>query len=261
MTEILRKFGMPAPASAHARGLDDLVGYVHLLMLALFVGWLAYYLIALFKFRRGANPKADYVGVKGHMSTYLEVGVAIVEAVLLVGFAIPLWARAVDEFPTAKGDPKTDPIEVQIMGMQYKWNAHYAGPDGKWGRQDIVHASATNPFGLDPEDEAGKDDVVSLLGEPFKLPVGRPAICHISSMDVIHSFKVPSMRVTQDAIPGMSIPTHFTPTTVGKFTITCAQLCGSGHAAMRGDFEVVTQEEWDEWYASKAASGGSTGFE
>jgi cytochrome c oxidase subunit 2 len=145
--------------------------------------------------------------------------------------------------------------------MQYKWNAHYAGPDAKWGRQDIVHAGATNPFGLDTEDADGKDDVVCILGEPFKLPVNRPVICHVSSMDVIHSFKVPAMRVTQDAIPGMSIPTHFTPTAVGKYTITCAQLCGSGHSAMRGDFEVVSQEDWDAWYAEKAASGGSAGFE
>jgi cytochrome c oxidase subunit 2 len=86
-------------------------------------------------------------------------------------------------------------------------------------------------------------------------------IALISSMDVIHCFKVPSMRVTQDAIPGLSIPVHFTPNKIGDYTITCAQLCGSGHAVMRGDFEVVSPEDFDKWYAEKAKSGGAGSFE
>jgi cytochrome c oxidase subunit 2 len=69
------------------------------------------------------------------------------------------------------------------------------------------------------------------------------------------------MRVTQDAIPGMVIPAHFTPQKVGKYVIICAQLCGSGHANMRGDFEVVGQEEFDKWYAEKSKAGGGGGFE
>jgi cytochrome c oxidase subunit 2 len=259
MFEILKKFGMPEPASAHASGIDDFIGYVHILMLVLFVGWFAYYLLALFRFRASANPRADYTGVKSNMSTYLEIGVAVIEAVLLVGFAIPLWARAVEEFPVAKGDPATDPIEVQIMGQQFKWSAHFTGPDNKWGKQEIKSASATNPFGLVGTDDEGKDDVVCALGEPFKVPLGRSVICRISSMDVIHSFKIPSMRVTQDAIPGMTIPAHFKATQVGSFSITCAQLCGSGHSVMRGDFEVVTPEEWEKWYTEKAAAGGGAG--
>jgi cytochrome c oxidase subunit 2 len=260
MSKILQFFGMPEPAAAHAKGIDDLIGYVHLLMLVLFIGWLAYYCYALYRFNRKANPKADYVGVKSGVSTYLEVGVAVIEAVLLIGLAIPLWARAVDEFPVATGDPETDPIEVRIMGQQFKWNAHFSGPDGEFGEQDIQFANATNPFGLDFSSESGQDDVTSLMGEPFKLPVGRPAICRISSMDVIHSFKIPAMRVTQDAIPGMTIPAHFTPTKTGTYVIICAQLCGQGHALMKGEFDVVTPEEWAEWYAEKS-EGGMMSFE
>jgi len=253
---VLSKIGMPPGASAHAAQVDSLIFYVHLLMFVLFIGWFSYYVLALFKFRVGANPRADYVGVKGHLSTYLEIGVAVVEGVLLVGLAIPIWARAVDRFPTAAEKP----VDIQIMGMQFKWNAHFTGPDGKWGKQSLELASATNPYGLDGADAAAKDDVTCLLGEPFKVPVGRPVICRISSMDVIHSFKLPDMRVTQDAIPGMVVPAHFVPTKTGKFVIICAQLCGSGHANMRGDFEVVSQEEWDKWYAEKAKAGGG-GFE
>ena len=79
MTSLLRYFGMPEVASAHGNGIDELILYVHLLMGALFVGWLGYFLLAMVRFNKAANPKADYVGVRSHASTYLEIGVAVVE--------------------------------------------------------------------------------------------------------------------------------------------------------------------------------------
>ncbi|MCW5556290.1 MAG: cytochrome c oxidase subunit II [Verrucomicrobiae bacterium] len=249
----------PENASAHGKSLDDLTLYIHLLMAVLFVGWLAYFLIAVFRFRSAANPKADHVGARSHFSTYAEVGVAAVEVLLLLGFAVPLWAKAVDQFPVATGNPETDPIEIQIVAQQFAWNAHYPGPDGKWGKQDVKFA-VENPFGLDPEDPDGKDDV-TCLREPFVLPVDRDIICRISSMDVIHCFKLPRMRVTQDAIPGMTIPVHFKPTKIGDYMIICAQLCGNLHSGMKGEFKVVSAEEYATWYAEKAKAGGAGGFE
>ena len=247
---------LPEVASSHGKGLDELLIYVHLLMAALFVGWLAFFVIAVFKHRRSANPKADYVGARSHFSTYAEVGVAAIEGLLLLGFAVPLWAKSVDKFPEEK-----DATVIQIMGQQFAWNAHYAGPDNKWGKQDVKFASSTNPFGLDSGDAGAKDDI-TCLREKFLIPVGKEVICKISSMDVIHCFKLPAMRVTQDAIPGMSIPVHFKPTKVGDYTITCAQLCGNLHSTMRGEFKVVEQAEFDKWFAEKAkAGGGGSGFE
>ena len=247
---------LPEVASAHGKGLDELLIYVHLLMAALFVGWLAFFVIAVFKHRRSANPKADYVGARSHFSTYAEIGVAAIEGLLLLGFAVPLWAKSVDKFPEEK-----DATVIQIMGQQFAWNAHYAGPDGKWGKQEVKFASSTNPFGLDSGDAGAKDDI-TCLREKFLIPVGKEVICKISSMDVIHCFKLPAMRVTQDAIPGMSIPVHFKPTKVGDYTITCAQLCGNLHSTMRGEFKVVEQAEFDKWFAEKAkAGGGGGGFE
>jgi len=251
---------LPDVASAHGAGIDQFIIYIHLLMAALFVGWLGYFLFTVFRFRSSANPKADYTGAKSHFSSYAEVGVAAIEALLLLGFAIPLWAKAVDEFPTKKGDPKTDPIEIAIQGQQFAWNAHYAGPDGVWGKQDIKHASATNPFGLDSSDGGAKDDV-TCLREPFYVPLNRDVICRISSMDVIHCFKLPRMRVTQDAIPGMTIPVHFKATKPGDYMIICAQLCGNLHSTMKGEFKVVSDTEYAEWFAKKAASGGAQSFE
>ena len=65
--------GLPVLASEHGKDVDNLIIYVHWLMIVLFVGWLAYFAYALFRFHRSRNPKADYVGVKNHASNYIEV--------------------------------------------------------------------------------------------------------------------------------------------------------------------------------------------
>ena len=58
-------------------------------------------------------------------------------------------------------------------------------------------------------------------------------------MDVIHSFAINSMRVKQDAIPGIETPVWFEPTMEGDFQINCSQLCGLGHYRMRGAVTVM----------------------
>jgi cytochrome c oxidase subunit 2 len=251
--------GLPVLASEHGRQVDNLIIYVHWLMMALFVGWLAYFAYALFRFHRSRNPKADYIGVKSHASSYIEVAVALVEAVLLIGVAVPLWAKAADKFPDRK-----DATLIQIVAQQFAWNVRYPGKDGEFGSQDMHFVTATNVFGIDPNDPKGKDDV-QVLNEVHvplvKTANGfKPVIIYISSKDVIHSFKVIALRVTQDAIPGMRIPIWFQPTKEGRYQINCAQLCGNGHASMAGGFLIVeSQEAFDKWLASKA--GAATSFE
>jgi cytochrome c oxidase subunit 2 len=245
--------GLPVVASEHGRNVDALIIYVHWLMIALFVGWLAYFAYTLFRFHHSRNPKADYMGVKNHASSYIELAVAFVELVLLVGVAVPLWAKNVDKFPK-----ESDSTVVQVVAQQFAWNIRYAGKDGVFGKQDMHFVSSANVFGVDPNDEKGKDDV-PVLNE-MHVVVNKPVIAYISSKDVIHSFKVIAMRITQDAIPGMRIPVWFTPTEKGRYQINCAQLCGNSHSAMSGGVLVVEdQQDFDKWLASKA--GGATSFE
>jgi cytochrome c oxidase subunit 2 len=246
--------GMPVLASEHGQQVDNLIIYVHWLMMALFVGWLAYFAYALFRFHRSRNPKADYIGVRNHASNYIEVVVALVEAVILLFVAVPLWAKTVDKFPAEK-----DSTVVQIVAQQFAWNVRYPGKDGEFGSQDMKFVTSDNSFGVDPADPKGKDDIVTL--NEVHVVVNKPVIIRLSSKDVIHSFKVIAMRVTQDAIPGMRIPLHFTPTREGRYQINCAQLCGQGHASMASGYMVVqSQEEFDKWIAGQtpaAAGGGS----
>jgi cytochrome c oxidase subunit 2 len=245
--------GLPALASAHGGQIDEMIGWVHVFMLILFVGWGGFFAYCLIRFRRSRNPVANYAGVKSKASMYSEIGVALVEAVLLFGFAIPLWAARVDQMP-----PESEALVVQVTAEQFAWNVHYPGPDGKFGRTDLKLLDvSSNPLGLDRTDPLAVDDVTTL--NQVYLPANKPIIIRLRSKDVIHSFGVPELRVKQDAIPGLTIPIWFVPTVTTaemrarkadpefQYEIACAQLCGLGHARMRGFVTVQTAEEFQAW--------------
>ena len=123
---------------------------------------------------------------------------------------------------------------------------------------DIKLVNADNPLGLDPADSHGKDDIIAL--NELHLEVNRPVLIHITSKDVIHSFKLPVMRAEQDAIPGFDVPIHFTPVRTNngeQWEIACAQLCGLGHYRMRGMLVVDTHDELQKWLSEQpiGASG------
>src|SRR6476660_2497181 len=96
---MLQWLGLPAAASSHAGDIDQMLVLVHWLMAVLFVGWGIFFVFVLFRFRRGANPKADYTGAKGKLSKGIEVAIVVAEMVLLIGYAIPAWAKRVQQFP------------------------------------------------------------------------------------------------------------------------------------------------------------------
>ncbi|HTG45267.1 MAG TPA: cytochrome c oxidase subunit II [Verrucomicrobiae bacterium] len=238
-------------ASEHGKHVDDFILYVHYLMGVLFVGWFAYFLYALFRFRASKHPKARYAGAQSHASSYIEIAVAAIEGVLLVGLAVPLWAKFADQFPA-----DSEATVVRVVAQQFLWNGVYPGKDGKFGKQDFRLVNSTNQFGWDYTDPATHDNFTGDQNV-IVVPEGKPVITHISSKDVIHSFKINPFRVTQDAIPGMTIPIWFRPTTNGVFLINCAQLCGNSHYYMKGTFNVVSQEKYDEFVAAKSASAGT----
>jgi cytochrome c oxidase subunit 2 len=241
---MLNYLGLPVQASTHAGEIDHMISLVHWLMLVLFVGWGIFFVYVLFRFRKGAHPRASYAGAKGKISKSIEVAIVVIEMVLLAFYAIPAWARRVSEFP-----PESQATVVRVVGEQFAWNVHYPGPDGKFGRTDVNLVSADNPLGLDRSDPAAKDDVTTI--NQLNLPVDRPVLVHLSSKDVIHSFGLNEMRVKQDAIPGMSIPVWFIPNRVGEYEIACSQLCGLGHFRMRGFVTIQSASDYEKWMADQ----------
>jgi cytochrome c oxidase subunit 2 len=251
--------GLPPLATAHGGQIDSLIGWTHIFMFVLFVGWGAFFAYVLIRFSRSRHPVANYAGVKSHASSYLEAGVLVVELVLLFAFSIPLWAARVDHVPA-----EAEALVVHVTGEQFAWNVRYAGPDGVFGRTDMKLIDLqSNPLGVDRSDPAAKDDVTTL--NQVYLPANKPIIVKLRSKDVIHSFGVPEFRVKQDAIPGLTIPIWFVPNVTTaemrqrtgdpefQYEIACAQLCGLGHYRMRGFVTVLPPEEFDKWMEEEQA--------
>ncbi len=248
-----RFLGLPHVASEHGAALDQVNVLVHWLMFTLFIVWGALFVYILLRFRQKRQPKADYKGLQSHLSSYAEVGVAIVEVVILIGFSIPLYSERVDALPS-----EDEAEVVRVVAQQFAWNIHYPGPDGEFGRTapELVDEES-NPLGLDRDDPAAADDVTTI--NQLHLPVDKPVLIHLSTKDVIHSFAISEMRVKQDAMPGMRFPVWFVPTVTTAemreikgndtytYEINCSQLCGLGHYRMRGFVTIHEQDEYDAW--------------
>ena len=262
MIELLRYFGLPVGISSVSGRIDEIIVIVHYLMLVLFIGWGIFFIVSLVKFRSSKNKKANYKGVESHYSSVLEATVAVIEIVILFGFAFPIWAERVNDVPDTR-----DAETVRVIAQQYAWNIHYPGPDGRFGatRIDLVDEQ-DNPIGLDRSSEFAEDDFTTI--NQLHIPVNRKIRVDLSSKDVIHNFKLPELRVSQDAIPGMVIPVHFTATstseeflktTVGTkregkgLEIACAQLCGLGHYRMKGYVTIHEEDDYQAWLDEQAS--------
>ena len=252
LSGIIEAFSFPELVSQNGGDIDGLIIAVHLLMLVFFVGWIIYYFVALWKFRASSNPKADYKGVKSKTITNSIEGAVIVAELVLVVVATYYW-----NFYVNKSDDFSDDSVIRVTAEQFAWSARYPGADGKLGAQSKTLVSGANPFGIDKTDPLGEDDIEVLKSDivvPMKKNkdgTSKSITIDLASKDVIHCFKVLPLRVCQDVIPGLRIPIHFRPTKVGRYQVTCAQLCGDGHARMKGAVKVVDESEWDEWYKAE----------
>jgi cytochrome c oxidase subunit 2 len=232
--------GLPEVASEHGSMVDHMLEMVHWLVAVLLVGWSAFFVYCLVRFRTKRNPKASYKGVEGHASHHVEIAVVVVEAILLLGFAFPLWAQRITDYPSGP-----DVVRVRAVGQQFGWNMHYPGPDNKFGLTKSELMSGANPVGIDFEDLNAQDDFTDI---ELRLPVDRECIVSVTSKDVIHNLSLHPMRIQQDAIPGSVSDMWFKPISTGRWVTICGQLCGSGHSGMSGYMEVMEQEDFDAWY-------------
>lgn len=239
-------WGLPIDISTHGAEIDRIICVIHVGMALLFVGWLSYLVFALVRFRRRSGHQSSaYKPPHFKLPTYVEVAVAVTEAVLLLGFSFPVVYKISKVFP-----PEKESLRVRVVAEQFAWNVHYPGEDGVFGKTDIHLISPVNPVGLDAADAAAKDDVVTI--NQLHIPVNKAVIADLASKDVIHSFALPVMRVKRDVIPGQKASVWFQAKQTGNFEIACAQLCGLGHYRMRGFFIVETQEQFDAWLKQMA---------
>ena len=239
--------GLPPRASVHGIVIDKLITEIQWTMIILFIGWSLYYVYALYRFRQSKNPTANYTGIKSNFVIYLAGIIIVEEMIVLFGSSLPAWADRTDNFPQEK-----DAVVINVVAEQFAWNIHYHGKDGKFGKRDIALVDSDNPLGLDRTDPDAIDDITTI--NQLNLPVNKPVIIYVTSKDVIHSFKLPVMRITQDAIPGLKTPVWFTPNVIGEYEIACAQLCGLGHYRMRGYMSIMSMEDFNQWLTDEEAN-------
>ena len=192
---------------------------------------------AIYRYRAKAGQKAHYEPENKKLEWWLTIITSVgVAAMLAPGLFV--WAKFVDV--------PDDADIVEVVGQQWHWSYRYPGEDGALGTTDARLITLENPFGVNPDDPNGRDDV--LIAHPeLHLPIDRPVKLLLRSKDVLHNFTVPQFRVKMDIVPGMITFLWLTPTRTGTFEVLCEELCGLGHHTMRGRVVVQSQTDFNAW--------------
>lgn len=235
---------LPVQASDYAPAIDRGLWIIHAAMGLIFVLWGIFFVYLLVRYRERPGHKAQRDHLPLAASLAPDMAVLLFEILLVVVYAVPAWRDMKVKVPPAEGS-----YQVEVVAEQFNWSIRYPGADGKFGAAKASFVDFTNPFGIDPADAAGQDDVVAV--NELRFPLDERVLVRLTSKDVIHSFFIPEFRVKQDAVPGLAIPVWFTPTRAGDYELACAQLCGVGHAIMRADVKVQPRAELEDWLKAK----------
>lgn len=196
---------------------------------------------SVLRYRHKKGAKANYEPENKKLETWLTLLTAVgVAAMLTPGLFV--WRQFI-QVPD-------DAMVVEAIGQQWHWTYRYPGKDGRFGQVNAERISDDNPFGIDPEDPHGQDDVLVYNPEAH-VPLGRPVKFLLRSKDVLHDFAVAQFRVKMDLVPGMQTFTWLTPTKIGRFEVLCEELCGIAHFAMRGAVVVEDPEDFNQWLAKQ----------
>jgi cytochrome c oxidase subunit II len=235
----LRDSWMPPNAAAHGVAVDRLMRWDVGAMAACF---LAANILLVWLFLR---PRRALSAPSPWRVELVPLALLVVLYIMMAVTAEHLWARERFEGPAPAA------LRVEVVAQQFQWYFHYPGSDAAYGtsQPQLINAALGNPIGLDPADRHGKDDIVA---SELVLPVDREVDLQLRSLDVIHGFFVPQMRLKQNAVPGDTLHVHFTPVREGTYPILCSQVCGSGHARMQARMRVVSQSAYDAWLAARA---------
>ncbi len=195
--------------------------YVIILYVAavVFVGVEGALVYSLYKFR----AKKVRVAAQIHGNTRLEIGWTIGAALILVILTVVTFVKLpsiinppnssapfLESALTSPTPPNGKRLVICVQGRQYIWRYVYGA------------ACETNPF------KAG----LPYSYQTMYVPQGVTVVLSITSVDVIHSWWVPSLGGKVDAVPGYTTYTWFQARGPALYHGQCAQLCGRQHAFM-----------------------------
>jgi cytochrome c oxidase subunit 2 len=235
------------PLASNWGSIDDTMAITLIITGIVFIAVNFFIAFAVIKYRHDPNRKAKYEPENKKLEVWLTVITSIgIIAMLAPGLIV--YSDFVEV-------PEEADI-VEVVGQQWSWSFRFPGADQTLGKSAVKHISIDNPFGVDPLDPSGQDDVL-ILGNRLALPIDKPVKVLMRSKDVLHDFYVPQFRVKMDMVPGTVSYIWFTPTKLGEFEILCAEFCGLGHFNMRGHVQVMPQEEFDLWLQAQPTFAAS----
>lgn len=195
----------------------------------------------VYKFRQKEGHKAVYEPENHKLEMILSV-VTTIGVVAMLAPGLIVWAQFVNVPDEA--------VEVEVIGQQWQWSSRYPGADGVLGTAGTPFVTEDNPFGVNPDDPNGQDDI--LVVDPIMhLQVDQPVNILLRSNDVLHNYTVAQFRVKMDLVPGLISYLWFTPNRTGTFDLLCEELCGIAHHVMRGSVVVDTAEDYQAWLATQ----------
>lgn len=232
---------LPASAAVHGEGIDRMMSYLLVTVGAMMV--IGHAVLAFLIWKFSSRDKVSFRLTSFQTECKIGLIPCVIMALVAEGgvmaIGMPVWNKFFGSPP-----PK-DAWVVEAVAEQFAWTFRYPGKDQVFGRTDYKLMADDNLIGLDLEDQAAKDDMVETGF--MHVPVDRPVRVRLRSKDVIHAFFLPTHRMQQDVVPGMTVEIWFTPNKIGDFEILCSQLCGMGHFRMKAMMNVLSKEAFEEW--------------
>ena len=179
-----------------------------------------------------------------HENAKLEVLWTIVPALILVGMAWPATRTLIAMYDTGGED-----MTVEVRAYQWRWQYTYLDDDLN-GRFGFFSNLATPRHEIENRSIKGENYLLE-VDNPLRIPVNQKVRFLLTSEDVIHAFWVPDFGIKRDAIPGMLNELWTIVNEPGVYRGQCAELCGRDHGFMPIVVQVMSEKEYQTWYASQ----------
>ena len=225
------------PIASNWSVIDDMISVTFWITGFVFAAVILFMAYCVFGFRRGKRRLAAYQSENNKLELWLT-GLTSLSAAALLAPGLMVWFK----FVTVPDG--TD--EVEVFAQQWSWSYRLPEKDGKLGTADNRLISYDNPLGITSGDPNGQDDVV-IKADDLHLALGRQVKMLLRSVDVLHDYCVSEFRANLDMVSGMSPYFWLEPTRIGTFAILCADLCGTGHGALRGMVMIDPEDDYQTW--------------